>query len=162
MEGLLASWEQLQTSGRPINTETVWQLAQMHGVTTGKWMFWASVGAKADILWSKVATGVVTRSIPAFTAKISSYPPPGSSDSSNHVCCIYNKNFLDKEEVFMSEQGLRAIGLKCKLVYKPDVYTHLNIYRQNPWGMRPTIYSSTYNIMTRQSTIEEIESIMTL
>ena len=41
------------------------------------------------------------------------------------------------------ENLLRSAGVQEELRYKPDIFSTLGIYRNNIWGFRPTIYSST-------------------
>ena len=41
------------------------------------------------------------------------------------------------------ENLLRSAGVQEDLLYKPDIFSTLGIYRNNIWGFRPTIYSST-------------------
>ena len=41
------------------------------------------------------------------------------------------------------ENLLRSSGVLGDLLYKPDIFSTLGIYRNNIWGFRPTIYSST-------------------
>ena len=40
------------------------------------------------------------------------------------------------------ESLLRSAGVMEDLLYKPDIFSTLGIYRNNIWGFRPTIYSS--------------------
>ena len=40
------------------------------------------------------------------------------------------------------EHLLRSAGVKEDLLYKPDIFSTLGIYRNNIWGFRPTIYCS--------------------
>ena len=40
------------------------------------------------------------------------------------------------------ENLLRSSGVLVDLLYKPDIFSTLGIYRNNIWGFRPTIYSS--------------------
>ena len=50
----------------------------------------------------------------------------------SQVVCIFNKDFLDFEEVCESEKTIRDLGLKLRLSYKPNVFTELDIFSQNP------------------------------
>ena len=45
-------------------------------------------------------------------------------------------------KVMKAESQLRDAGLLGDLNYKPDIFTHLGIYRNNIWGFRPSIYTS--------------------
>ena len=48
---------------------------------------------------------------------------------------------------------LRHIGVRNDLVYKPDIFSTLGIYRRNVWGFRPTIYSSTMTESSGESKV---------
>lgn len=41
-----------------------------------------------------------------------------------------------------AEGQLRSAGLLGDLHYKPEIFSHLGIYRNNAWGFRPSIYMS--------------------
>ena len=40
------------------------------------------------------------------------------------------------------ENLLRSAGVPGELLYKPDIFSTLGIYRNNVWGFRPSIYMS--------------------
>ena len=66
-----------------------------------------------------------------------------SGRSSNlHVMCVYTKDFTDQDDVMRVERGLRELGITGVLRYKPDIYTHFNIYHGNKYGIKATIYES--------------------
>ena len=48
---------------------------------------------------------------------------------------------------------LRHIGVRNDLVYKPDIFSTLGIYRRNVWGFRLTIYSSTMTESSGESKV---------
>ena len=159
IEGLLKSWEMLQKSGRSVNYESIKEIACNHHVTAGKWLFFTDSGGKVDHLWSLVASAVINntgRKIPCYSAKVSAY-----NDSKSHVVCVYNEDFTNTEQVMDSERAIRKMGIKCKLQYKPDVYTELKIYgSSNPMGippypgLLPYILRSNYNLITGTSEID--------
>lgn len=152
---LQEAWSQLQASGATITKEAIADLASMTGKTSGKWLFFVATGNTADSNWQTVAEGVVKRLIPnAYAAKISpNENPKGGSGNKEHVICVYNKNFLDMNEVMAAEKGLRDIGIQCWLCYKPDIYTYLDIYKVNKWGLKPTIYHSNFDKSTGQAKV---------
>ena len=45
-------------------------------------------------------------------------------------------------QVMKAESQLRSAGLLGDLHYKPEIFSHLGIYRNNAWGFRPSIYTS--------------------
>lgn len=60
----------------------------------------------------------------------------------SHVICVYTDNYTDTEEVLAAREELREqCGIKRKISYKPDVYTHVGIYRNNRWKIKETLYS---------------------
>ncbi|XP_069172675.1 UPF0696 protein C11orf68 homolog [Procambarus clarkii] len=147
VDELLVAWEDLKESGKPIDLPTIRELAKKYHVTSGKWLLHVDTGVKGDYFWKLVTRGIVDGQLPSNFAKISPNKGP------KHVICIYNKDFTNEEQVCSLEKGLRSIGIKSQLSYKPDVYTHIGIYRKNKWKLRPTIYKSDYKITTNQSKI---------
>lgn len=154
LTNLLKEWNSLKESGRQIDLQKITELAKTYALTSGKWILHVDTGVKANYFWKLIARGIVEGKLPSNCAKISSVLP----DEENHVVCIYNKNFTDNKEVCLLEKGIREIGLKCCLRYKPDVYTYIDIYRGNKWNLRPTIYKSVYDILTKQSKITTNET----
>ena len=65
-----------------------------------------------------------------------------NSNRNEHVICIYNPNYQDVAQVMRVENLLRSAGLRTDLLYKPDIFSALGIYRNNKWGFRATIYTS--------------------
>jgi hypothetical protein len=63
-------------------------------------------------------------------------------DEKSHVICIYTKDFTNKEDVKRVFNMLREIGLKGKLHYKADIFTHLNLYSGNEFGIDVVMYSA--------------------
>lgn len=147
--GLQEAWEAMQESGRPINLNTVLDLARAYRCLSGKWLIHMETGFKVDHAWAKVARGIVTGDF-GMSAKVS------PSDNANgvwkrHVICVYNSDFNDQEAVFNLEDGLRKAGIKCGMTYKPDAFTYMGIYRSNKWQIRPAIYASDYDLNLQMS-----------
>ncbi|KAL3874105.1 hypothetical protein ACJMK2_037165 [Sinanodonta woodiana] len=155
--GLQHAWESLKSSGRSINRHVIMELAKNYNVLAGKWMIQVQSGFKVDQLWSFICRGIMTRILSSNTAKVSPVSTEESCYGDRHVICIYNNDFTNEDEVFELEAGLRRIGIKCPLHYKPDVYTYLGVYRNNEWGLRPTIYASMYDITKRISVVHLCE-----
>ena len=151
LEGLMIAWGQMIKSGRQINFQSILELASNFNVTCGKWMFFTATGAKIDFLWQKIATSVINGNSPVFhSAKVSTFHEDGDG---RHVVCIYNPDFRNRQQVLQLEHAIRNTGIKCMLTYKPDVYTYLGVYKKNPWGLRPTIMKSMFDIKTGNSII---------
>ena len=45
-------------------------------------------------------------------------------------------------QVMRVENLIRSAGVSNDLLYKPDIFSALGIYRNNKWGFRATIYTS--------------------
>ncbi|KAF8067000.1 translation initiation factor eIF 4e-like domain-containing protein [Lyophyllum atratum] len=126
-----------QAQGNGIVTvETLDALAQAHGVLSGKWLVYADPH-QVDDLWSRIVTAVVA-SAPSGTggrAKVS----PARPDEP-HVVCVYVEDYSDGAEVGRVRDALRRAGVRWRIGFKPDVYTHLGIYKGNEWRIRPSRY----------------------
>ncbi|KAL3874102.1 hypothetical protein ACJMK2_037163 [Sinanodonta woodiana] len=155
--GLQHAWESLKSSGRSINRHVIMELAKNYNVLAGKWLIQVQSGFKVDQLWSFVCRGIMTHILPSDSAKVSPVSTTESGEADRHVICIYNNDFTNEDEVYELEAGLRRIGIKCPLHYKPDVYTYLGVYRNNEWGLRPTIYESMYDITKGVSVVRLCE-----
>ncbi|KAJ8008165.1 hypothetical protein DPEC_G00101930 [Dallia pectoralis] len=141
VDGLKDSWERLLDSGRPVNFQTIKELALNHRVLYGKWLMHLETGFKVDHAWECLARAILDGKI--SSAKVSPHDP--KSDS-KHVICVYNYDFTDERAVMRLDAAIRASGVKCQLSYKPDVYTYLGIYRNNRWKLCPTIYESKFDL----------------
>jgi len=58
-------------------------------------------------------------------------------------------------QVYELEEALRNVGVHSRLLYKPDAFTYLQIYQNNPWNIRPTLYISDYNAVAGKSLIRK-------
>ncbi|XP_033734863.1 uncharacterized protein LOC117323645 [Pecten maximus] len=144
-------------SGQEVTKQLLFDLAKRFDVTSGKWMLIpVTTGLKVDVLWTKVARAIAEGSIPCcHYAKVSTMTPEKlNSNAVNHVICIYNNDFLNLDEVRDLESGIRSIGIRGKLSYKPDIFTYCGVYRRNQWGISPIIYQSNYDIKSKQSKID--------
>lgn len=141
VEGLQDDWEMLLESGHSISFHSIRELALNHSVLNGKWLMHLHTGFKVDRAWESIARAVLDGKIDS--AKVSTVDP--HSDS-RHVICVYNRNFTDEEQLVRLDSAIRAAGVKCVMYYKPDVYTHLGIYRNNRWKICPTIYESQFDL----------------
>ena len=147
-QNIQTEWQKLQRNGQTISKQVVTNLASKYHFTWGKWLFFVTAGEAVDNVWRKVAKAVYNGTIPSVSAKVS----PTSPGKRSHLICVYNEDFTDREEVMACERGLRSLDLPYNMHYKPDIFTDLNIYSSNAWGLKPTPYTSTYN--KRQGTSE--------
>lgn len=149
--GLSDSWEEMLDSGRTVNFQNIKELALNHNVKSGKWLFFSDSGGKVDHLWYIVATNIINNMLPCNSAKVSTYERTG-----RHVICIYNNDFSDQEQVLGAEQAIRQMGIKSKMMYKPDVYTMLNIYHGNQWRIPAHIMYSNYDLLRGSSVLTSL------
>ena len=140
----VAAWNQSAPDAQSI--EKTFKLALKHGILSGKWMINAST-LIIDRLWERIVECENRK----WQAKVSTRK---DDEHISHVICVYTENFLDLGDVFKCEEDLRRLGFKGRLAYKPDVFTHLNIYRGNEFGIRPTIYISQYCLLEKRSRID--------
>ena len=77
-------------------------------------------------------------------------------DDAEHLVCIYNEDYQDKDQVMESERMIRQLGILCCMTYKPDIFTHLGIYKGNPWRIRPTLYMSQVRLPDRSRKIKNM------
>ena len=154
--GLQEAWEALQESGRPINFDTVLDLARAHKCLSGKWLFHIDSGVKVDHAWANIARAVVSGQC-GMTAKVSPHESDGRGRD-RHVICIYNSDFTDEDTIIEVEASIRRAGIKCTMTYKPDAFTYLGIYRNNKWHLRPAIYHSEYDLTHRRSKVTAVYS----
>jgi hypothetical protein len=108
-------------------------LAQRFAMLGGKWLVFAET-ARIDTLWRRIATATRSGTL-GVAAKVSP-----RSDSESHLICVFTREYMDVGDVNRVRDGLRRIGVKNVIGYKPDIYTHCRVYQNNPWGILPTRY----------------------
>ncbi|WEW59925.1 hypothetical protein PRK78_005407 [Emydomyces testavorans] len=124
------------------------QVARDTGVITGKWMLFPSED-KLDEIWAAVA-GATAKGALGVGAKVAT-KPDDEVLSRPRLICVYTKDFQDKEDIRRVLLKLVDLGLVSKgrgssarsIYYKCDAYTHLDIKGGNPWGLKPSMYSSS-------------------
>ena len=132
LKGLSASFQTLALSGT-VTPETLDQISKAHNVKTGKWMIFEESN-KIDMLWGKLVYHLCVERQKGF-AKVSTW-----KKGERHVVCVYAEDYTDLEEVNGLRMALKAIGVKRQIGFKPDAYTHLGIYKENAWNIRPSRY----------------------
>ncbi|KAG6901010.1 hypothetical protein C0995_002529 [Termitomyces sp. Mi166 len=127
----------LPATGNPIVTvEALDALALAHGVLSGKWLIYTQPD-KIDDLWSRIVTAVIANAPVGVGARAKVSPArPGEP----HVVCVYVEDYSDAAEVGRVREALRRVGVRWKIGFKPDIYTHLGIYKTNEWKIRPSRY----------------------
>lgn len=122
------------------------KIAVEKGVKTGKWMLFPS-NDQLDDTWSAVARATAKGTLGAG-AKVASY----SGRPDRRLICVYTEDFSNKEDVRrvlvkLVEMGLVPSGSEGgsgrPIYYKCDAYTYWDIKGGNPWGIKPSMHSST-------------------
>jgi len=132
LKGLSASFQTLALSGT-VTPETLDQISKAHNVITGKWMVFEEP-EKIDMLWGNLVYHLCVERQKG-SAKVSTW-----KKGERHVICVYADDYTDLEEVNGLRKALKAIGVKRQIGFKPDAYTHLGIYKENAWNIRPSRY----------------------
>ncbi len=52
------------------------------------------------------------------------------------------------------EQQLRMLGVTGRISYKPDIYTTLGIYHNNPHKLTATVYSTNHQQLSQSTPME--------
>ncbi|KAG6877625.1 hypothetical protein C0993_005537 [Termitomyces sp. T159_Od127] len=126
------------TANPMVTVEALDALALAYGVLSGKWLIYAE-SHKIDELWSRIVTAVIANAPPGVGARAKVSPArPGEL----HVVCVYVEDYSDEAEVGRVRESLRRVGVRWKIGFKPDIYTHLGIYKANEWKIRPSRYFS--------------------
>lgn len=115
-------------------TKSILAAAREQCVTSGKWMLFVP-GEEVDAAWSTIAKATFEGSL-GCGAKIR---PRQAGRTS--VCCVYVDDFDDRRTISRVLGSLEDFGFHVTCGFKPDVYTYLKIDTNNPWGLKPTLYS---------------------
>lgn len=132
LKGLSASFQTLALSGK-VTPESLDQISKAHNVISGKWMVFEE-SDKIDMLWGKLVYHLCVERQKG-SAKVSTW-----KKGERHVICVYADDYTDLKEVNGLRMALKAIGVKRRIGFKPDAYTHLDIYKENAWNIRPSRY----------------------
>lgn len=121
--------------------------AKEKSCTTGKWMLFPSPD-HVNAVWSLIATATANDEL-GIAAKVAT--AMGNDPDKARLICVYTEDFGDKDDVKRVVERLYAMGLCSRsggtgearvVYYKADVYTHLEVEGGNPWGLKPSLYSS--------------------
>ena len=114
------------------------KLAEQFNILSGKWLVFVS-SDKVDNLWGRIVKSILAGTI-GNSAKVSTRDE--KDPAYRHVICVYNADYRSMAEVNRVRDGLRRLGVKERIGYKPDIYTHCRIYQGNSWGIPPSRYNS--------------------
>ena len=156
-EGIVAlkqEWSKInENPENEVTFETFKDLAEKHDCKHGKWTVHAP---QVDDIWQNLALAFAYDKFPkgAIAIKVSPFDDLDTSGKNEHVICVINKDMSDETEVLGVERALRNIPIRGELMYKPNIYTELGIYRSNKFGIRPTIYKSVKKVVGGDSGFE--------
>ncbi|XP_068230273.1 UPF0696 protein C11orf68 homolog [Palaemon carinicauda] len=149
---LLEDWEVMQKTCQKITPNAIFEMAKKHNCLCGKWLIHKGTGIKIDLAWAAIARAVALGQC-GISAKVSTIDDAERIYMGKTVVCVYNADFTDLEAVEKLDNDIREAGIKCSISYKPDVYTYLDIYQNNEWAIKPTIYTSQFDLVSGKSKI---------
>lgn len=152
--GLRQEWSEIHDDPSiEVTFETFKKLAEKHDCKHGKWILTAG---QIDDLWQNLALAFAYDKFPEETIAMKVTPVNESepSGSRNHMLCFINRNMTNENEIVGVERAIRNVGFRADLQYKPTIYTELGIYRNNKFGIRPTVYTSVRKNVDGESGFE--------
>jgi len=133
-DGLTQAWDDIHNNRLP-TTADLDALAREYNILTGKWMVFAP-HRQVDSLWAQIASATNAGKL-GIAAKVSP-----RNEANSHVVCVYTQNYTYRNDVYRVRGCLRRLGVDWRITYKPDIYTHCDVYANNAWGIAPTRYHS--------------------
>ncbi|KLJ05469.1 hypothetical protein EMPG_11048 [Blastomyces silverae] len=141
--------EQAISMQRRILSVGILEAARASKIKSGKWMLFPSVG-RVDRVWGIVAESTARGQL-GIGAKVATDGGGSGTGSANkpRVICVYTADFDDKADITrvlvkMKQLGLFRSGQEWQpIYYKCDAYTYLGIMRNNSFGLKQTMHSST-------------------
>ena len=130
----IARQERVCAEETAATVQRILSIASRHRYTTGKWLVFVP-RARVDPVWLTVARATAEGRL-GMSAKCAAQSP----DRDEHVICVYCDDFAAREDVQRVVACLQACGLQVRSGFKPDIFTLLGIYANNPWGLDATIY----------------------
>ena len=127
-------------------------IAAKHGVTGGKWMCHVPRHA-VDKFFSQLSLAMFSGGLGPTVYMIKVSPVCDDGGRGEHVMMVYNPDYQDITQVMRVENLIRSAGVVSDLLYKPDIFSALGIYRNNKWGFRASIFSSRVMVMEGRSRI---------
>lgn len=126
-----------------VTFETFKDLAVKHDCKLGKWIL-THGGLQIDDIWQNLALAFAYDKFPEGTIalKVSPVDEFEPSGSNNHMIHVINRDMTDENEIILVERAIRNVSIRADLQYKPNIYTELGIYRNNRFGIRPSVYRS--------------------
>ena len=137
VDGLSSAWDKMCAESRPTVAE-VDELARQFNVFAGSWLVIVP-SDKVDSLWRRIVESTLAGTL-GNSAKV--FLRDEDDPSSSHTICVYNADYGSISEVNGVREGLRRLGFKMRIGYKPDIYTYCGIFVGNPWGIPAARYRS--------------------
>ena len=135
-------WDGLIQRNRKPESSDIELIANKFDIKRGKWLIFAHRN-EVEIVWNSLAKTILQKAPALFTEiKVSTVSPI----EEGHVICTYIEDYTKSSE--MQEAAdflvciLKPLELRDRrLVFKPDIMTYLGIYKDNEYGIKPSIYS---------------------
>lgn len=142
----------------PIDFGVISNLAAKHKILGGKWLIHVET-SRADAIWRQLAWALGSDKFPPAVISVNATPVDdvghrSAGDRGLHVLSVWNTDFRDEKTIFTVERAIRKLSIRNAMIYKSDVYSGVGIYRNNPWRIRPVIYSSKYDARGLRSVID--------
>ena len=80
---------------------------------------------------------------------------PRDKGATNYYISVYTNNFSNKEGVKELEEKIRHLGVKGQMVYKPSVFTVLDMFANNDWSLNVSTYTSYWDPAEDRSVIKD-------
>ncbi|CAE7389880.1 unnamed protein product, partial [Symbiodinium natans] len=161
VEGLIEDACRLELSGS-LSQASVVQLAKKWQVLTGKWLLFVPEW-RVDELFDLAARRLRDGELPSCSHIVVSPPGTYGTDPTKYMLSAHTPDFTDQQSVMAlgktlrvaARSGLRspagdwgelrddpfaAPGKKVSLVFKPDVFTRLNLHKKNAYGIKTTLH----------------------
>lgn len=159
--GLLQDGKRMEASGIMSQTSII-EIARKWRCLTGKWLLFVPEW-RIDGLFLAVSRRLRDGALPGCSGVVVSPPGAFGMDPNKYMLSARTVDFTDQQQTMRvgkqlrlaAREGLRcpigdwgelrddpfaAPGKKVTLAFKPDVYTHLGIHRNNSHGIRPALY----------------------
>jgi len=159
--GLLEDAQRLEACGA-LSQKSIVELAQRWHCMRGKWLIFVPEW-RIDDLFANAVRRLREGSLEGCTALIVSPPGTFGIDPDRFMLSAHCGDFTDRHQTMAVGKSLRAAareGLHCPagswgelrddpfaarekkvaLLFKPDVFSHLGIHRNNPYGIKTALF----------------------
>jgi len=141
----LVEWDELIEVKTPVSDDVDF-IARKYKLMGGKWMIFPS-RTESDTVWMRLCHVLIVEKSLGGCSEIKISTASKANDN-RHVLIAYTDDYSDRQDAFRvaSEicRHLQSLCIKMtdgRMLYKPDIHTHLGIYAKNPYNLKPTIYT---------------------